>query len=141
MAALSEAAVLVTDSGLSAQASGALADHVGELVVVDPVDDDDRRPRGGGRLVSTAPVHLARGGVSLVLADDDHGIPRIVHWGAALGDLDDAALTGLAQPGDPAPRGRRTTAGARRASCPTARVATPAPLPWPASASAAPPGR
>ena len=41
MAALSEAAVLVTDSGLSAQASGALADHVGELVVVDPVDDDD----------------------------------------------------------------------------------------------------
>ena len=41
MAALSEAAVLVTDSGLSAHASGALADHVGELVVVDPVDDDD----------------------------------------------------------------------------------------------------
>ena len=27
--------------GLSAHASGALADHVGELVVVDPVDDDD----------------------------------------------------------------------------------------------------
>ena len=41
MAGLSEAAVLVTDSGLSAQASGALADHVGELVVVDPVDGDD----------------------------------------------------------------------------------------------------
>ena len=41
MAGLSEAAVLVTDSGLPAQASGALADHVGELVVVDPVDDLD----------------------------------------------------------------------------------------------------
>ncbi|GAB3022124.1 hypothetical protein GCM10011376_27250 [Nocardioides flavus (ex Wang et al. 2016)] len=41
MAGLSEAAVLVTDSGLSAHASGALADHVGELVVVDPVDDDE----------------------------------------------------------------------------------------------------
>jgi DeoR/GlpR family transcriptional regulator of sugar metabolism len=40
MAALSEASVLVTDSGLSAQASGALADHVGELVVVDPLEDD-----------------------------------------------------------------------------------------------------
>jgi hypothetical protein len=39
MAGLSEAAVLVTDSGLSAHASGALADHVGELVVVDPVVD------------------------------------------------------------------------------------------------------
>ena len=41
MAALSEAAVLITDSGLPAQASGALTDHVGELIVVDPVDDDD----------------------------------------------------------------------------------------------------
>ncbi|HEV2796105.1 MAG TPA: DeoR/GlpR family DNA-binding transcription regulator [Nocardioides sp.] len=41
MAQLSEAAVLVTDSGLAAHASGALTDHVGELVVVDPVDDAD----------------------------------------------------------------------------------------------------
>ena len=41
IAALSEAAVLITDSGLSAQASGALADHVDELVVVDPVDRDE----------------------------------------------------------------------------------------------------
>ena len=97
MASLSEAAVLVTDSGLSAHASGALADHVGELVVVDPVgDDDDDDLAAASRLVSTAPVHLARGGVSLVLARDDHGIPRIVHWGAALGDLDDAALSALA---------------------------------------------
>ena len=40
MARLAEAAVLVTDSGLPAQASGALADHVGELVVVDPVEDE-----------------------------------------------------------------------------------------------------
>ncbi len=41
MAQLSEASVLVTDSGLSAQASGVFADHVGELVVVDPVEGDD----------------------------------------------------------------------------------------------------
>ncbi len=41
MAGLSAAAVLVTDSGLPAQASGALSDHVGELVVVDPIDDED----------------------------------------------------------------------------------------------------
>ena len=64
--------------------------------------------------MSTAPVHLARGGVSLVLADDDHGIPRIVHWGAALGDLDDAALTDLAAARRPGASrssydGRRTT--------------------------------
>ena len=45
MADLSEAAVLVTDSGLSAQASGVLADHVGELVLVDPVDDDETTSR------------------------------------------------------------------------------------------------
>ena len=130
MAALSEAAVLVTDSGLSAQASGVLADHVGELVLVDPVDDDDRRPRGGGRLVSSAPVHLARGGVSLVLAARRPRHPSIVHWGAALGDLDDAALTELG--GGPATRRLAVVVrrpGARRASCPTARVASPAPLP------------
>ena len=47
MAGLSEAAVLVTDSGLSAQASGALADHVGELVVVDPIEDDVDDVEGG----------------------------------------------------------------------------------------------
>ncbi|NPC45187.1 alpha-galactosidase [Nocardioides sp. zg-1230] len=45
--------------------------------------------------VSTDPVHLTRGGVSLVLARDDRGIPRIVHWGAPLGDLGAAELVGL----------------------------------------------
>ena len=41
IASLSQAAVLVTDSGLSAQASGALSDHVDELVMVDPADVHD----------------------------------------------------------------------------------------------------
>ena len=45
--------------------------------------------------MSRDPVHLTRGGVSVVLARDDGGIPSLVHWGAALGDLDAAALTSL----------------------------------------------
>ena len=40
-------------------------------------------------------VHLSRAGVSLVLGRDDADIPVVLHWGAALGDLDDVALTGL----------------------------------------------
>ncbi len=40
IAPLSQAAVLITDSGLSAQAGGALADHVDELVIVEPSSDD-----------------------------------------------------------------------------------------------------
>ncbi len=39
IAALSDASVLVTDTGLSAQASGVLSDRVGELVLVDVADD------------------------------------------------------------------------------------------------------
>ncbi|GAB3022129.1 alpha-galactosidase [Nocardioides flavus (ex Wang et al. 2016)] len=46
--------------------------------------------------MSSAPVHLTRGGVSVVLGRDDHGIPVLLHWGAALGDLDDAGLDALA---------------------------------------------
>ncbi|GAA1449077.1 alpha-galactosidase [Mycobacterium cookii] len=46
--------------------------------------------------MSRDPVHLTRGGVSVVLARDDAGIPSAVHWGAALGDLDDRALAALA---------------------------------------------
>lgn len=42
------------------------------------------------------PVHLARGGVSLLLGRDDAGIPVVLHWGAGLGELDDAALTAIA---------------------------------------------
>lgn len=45
---------------------------------------------------SHAPVHLNRAGVSLVLGRDDHGIPVVLHWGAALGDLDAADLSALA---------------------------------------------
>ena len=40
-------------------------------------------------------VHLSRAGVSLVVGRDDLGIPSVLHWGAALGDLDDDALAGL----------------------------------------------
>ena len=39
MASLSEASVLITDSGLSAQASGILSDHVDELVLVNASGD------------------------------------------------------------------------------------------------------
>jgi alpha-galactosidase len=45
--------------------------------------------------MSPSPLHLTRGGVSLVVSRDAAGIPAVVHWGAALGDLDDAALTAL----------------------------------------------
>ena len=40
-------------------------------------------------------AHLTRAGVSLVLGRDADGIPSVLHWGAALGDLDDEALDGL----------------------------------------------
>ncbi|HEY0645199.1 MAG TPA: glycoside hydrolase family 36 N-terminal domain-containing protein, partial [Nocardioides sp.] len=41
------------------------------------------------------PTHLSRGGVSLVVDRDETGIPTVVHWGAALGDLDDDALASV----------------------------------------------
>ncbi|OII10711.1 alpha-galactosidase [Curtobacterium sp. MCBA15_009] len=41
-------------------------------------------------------VHLTAGGVSLVLDCRDRALPAVVHWGAALGPLDAAALTALA---------------------------------------------
>ncbi len=44
---------------------------------------------------ATVPIHLSRGGVSVVLGRDD-GVPVVLHWGAALGDLDAAGLEALA---------------------------------------------
>ncbi|SDQ65807.1 alpha-galactosidase [Curtobacterium sp. UNCCL20] len=41
-------------------------------------------------------VHLTAGGVSLVLDCRDRALPAVVHWGAALGPLDDAELVALA---------------------------------------------
>lgn len=38
------------------------------------------------RQSNAATVHLRSGGVSLLLASDDHGNPTVVHWGAALRD-------------------------------------------------------
>ena len=46
MAALSDASVLVTDSGLSAHASGVLTDHVDELVLVSTGGDPASRAAG-----------------------------------------------------------------------------------------------
>jgi len=43
-------------------------------------------------------VHLRAGGVSLVLAlDDGARLPRMAHWGADLGPLDEAGLDALAE--------------------------------------------
>ena len=41
------------------------------------------------------PVHLSRAGVSFLVAPDHDGVPLLVHWGAALGDLDAQAMDGL----------------------------------------------
>ena len=38
--------------------------------------------------MSSNPVHLSREGVSLVLAPSPSGVPLILHWGRALGELD-----------------------------------------------------
>ncbi|MBC2932850.1 alpha-galactosidase [Nocardioides sp. zg-1228] len=47
------------------------------------------------------PVHLSRGGVSVVVGRDAGGIPAVLHWGTALGDLDAAALSALVAAGAP----------------------------------------
>lgn len=49
-----------------------------------------------------APIHLRAGGTSLVVAVDGGRLPRILHWGPDLGDLDDAALAGLQRAALPA---------------------------------------
>lgn len=43
------------------------------------------------------PLHLTREGVSLVLTPSASGVPEIVHWGRALGDLSATDLAALAQ--------------------------------------------
>ena len=45
------------------------------------------------------PVHLSRGGVSVVLAASASGVPAFVHWGAALGDVDPSVTALLTAPG------------------------------------------
>ncbi|PKQ25432.1 MAG: alpha-galactosidase [Actinobacteria bacterium HGW-Actinobacteria-4] len=45
-------------------------------------------------LTSTT-VHLRAAGVSLVVDVSQHRLPRIVHWGEDLGDLDEVALSAL----------------------------------------------
>jgi alpha-galactosidase len=52
--------------------------------------------------VTWSPVHLTRGGVSLVLTPSPTGGPVVQHWGTALGEVsgaDLAALAGARQPG------------------------------------------
>ena len=46
-------------------------------------------------------LHLSHAGVSLVVDARDGSLPSVVHWGAQLGDLDDAALIGLVDAGVP----------------------------------------
>jgi alpha-galactosidase len=46
--------------------------------------------------VSEPVVHLRAAGVSLVLDCTGSGLPRVLHWGADLGQLDDGTLAGLA---------------------------------------------
>lgn len=46
-------------------------------------------------------VHLRAGGTSVVVATDGGRLPRIVHWGLDLGDLDDAVLADLVRSGLP----------------------------------------
>ena len=45
------------------------------------------------------PVHLTAAGVSVVLAPAGSGAPVLLHWGAALGDVDVAALAAAHEPG------------------------------------------
>ncbi len=60
----------------------------------DPTPAPGARPGGAPRAVAPGGLlHLRAAGVSLVL--DLSGLPRVVHWGADLGDLDDAALADL----------------------------------------------
>ncbi|MDR1807675.1 MAG: alpha-galactosidase [Propionibacteriaceae bacterium] len=46
-------------------------------------------------------VHLRAAGVSLVVSVTPLALPRVLHWGADLGDLDDAALADLAVAASP----------------------------------------
>ncbi len=57
---------------------------------------------GPGRPVSGV-LQLRAAGVGLVL--DLDGLPRVLHWGADLGDLDDAALADVREASRPAPMG------------------------------------
>lgn len=43
----------------------------------------------------SSPLHLRAGGVSLVLDTAGSRLPRVLHWGGDLGELDDAALGAL----------------------------------------------
>ncbi|MBN2176698.1 MAG: alpha-galactosidase [Demequinaceae bacterium] len=45
--------------------------------------------------VTADAVHLRSSGVSLVVATGGGRLPRVLHWGADLGDLDDAALAAV----------------------------------------------
>jgi alpha-galactosidase len=45
---------------------------------------------------TTVPVHLRAGGTSVVVDARGDGLPRLVHWGADLGDVPDEVLTALA---------------------------------------------
>jgi alpha-galactosidase len=52
-------------------------------------------PQAVGPQGADGVVHLRAGGTSLVLDVAGAGLPRVVHWGADLGDLPDVALSAL----------------------------------------------
>ncbi|MGH8963216.1 MAG: glycoside hydrolase family 36 N-terminal domain-containing protein, partial [Jatrophihabitantaceae bacterium] len=57
-------------------------------------------------------VVLRSAGVAVVLDVDGASLPRVVHWGADLGELDDGAYAALpGVDGELRPRGSRSTAG------------------------------
>lgn len=55
------------------------------------------QPPDSGTPPTHGPVHLSAGGVSVVLTQTGDRMPRILHWGSALGDLsdDDIAMLDL----------------------------------------------
>ena len=88
MAGLSEAHVLITDTGLSAQASAILTDRVEQLVLVDPrrrAPDAPHAPaRGPGRRMSPYPgprPPLRAAASASCSADDDARLPSVAPLG------------------------------------------------------------
>jgi alpha-galactosidase len=70
-----------------------------EDVVATDADSDGRAFAAGGGVESgdRGVLHLRAGGTSLVIDCRGPGLPSVIHWGADIGDLDEAGLESLAQ--------------------------------------------
>ena len=51
--------------------------------------------------MTTAPVHLSRADVSIVLAPSAGGVPAFLYWGTALGAVDPSSVAQIQAPGVP----------------------------------------